>query len=195
MTASATLISPVEAARLSGAAEVVLLDVRTPLEYGEVHVGGSRLAPLGEWEAGKLAGEVAGRRVLVMCRSGKRAAQAAAQLAAAGVGEVAVVDGGMMAWQAAGLPVVEGGKVMSLERQVRVAAGLLVVTGVVLGTWVHPALYGLSALVGAGLIFAGVTDWCGMGLLLAKAPWNKVAGTTSTAAAGPPPSRSTCCGG
>jgi hypothetical protein len=63
--------------------------------------------------------------------------------------------------------------VISLERQVRIAAGLLVLAGVVLGTWVHPAFYGLSAFVGAGLTFAGITDWCGMGLLLARMPWNQ----------------------
>lgn len=172
----------------------MLLDVRTPLEHGEVHVDGSRLVPLGGLDAGKLARELAGRRTLVVCRSGSRAAQAAAMMEAAGCRDVSVVEGGMMAWQAAGLPVVRGEKVMSLERQVRVAAGLLVVAGVVLGTWVHPALYGLSALVGAGLVFAGMTDWCGMGLLLAKAPWNKAAAIPGTAAPSAP-SRPTCCGG
>lgn len=68
---------------------------------------------------------------------------------------------------------IRGRKAISLERQVRIAAGLMVLTGVVLGTWLHPACYGLSAFVGAGLTFAGITDWCGMGLLLAKAPWNQ----------------------
>ena len=70
-------------------------------------------------------------------------------------------------------PVQRGEKVMSLERQVRIAAGALVLIGVGLGTWMHPLFYGLSAFVGAGLAFAGITDWCGMGLLLAKTPWNR----------------------
>ena len=84
-----------------------------------------------------------------------------------------VVEGGTEAWIAAGLPVSRGvAKVISLERQVRIVAGTLVLTGVLLAYFVHPAFVGISAFVGAGLIFAGVTDWCGMGLLLAKLPWN-----------------------
>jgi hypothetical protein len=71
------------------------------------------------------------------------------------------------------LPVVRGRKAISLERQVRIAAGLLVLLGVLLGWLVHPVLFGLSAFVGAGLVFAGVTDFCGMGLLLARMPWNQ----------------------
>jgi len=63
--------------------------------------------------------------------------------------------------------------VISVERQVRIAAGTLVFFGVVLGVYVHPALYGVSGFIGLGLVFAGVTDWCGMGLLLARAPWNR----------------------
>jgi hypothetical protein len=83
------------------------------------------------------------------------------------------VEGGTQAWVEAGLPVNRGAsKVMSLERQVRIAAGSLVLTGVLLSLFVHPYFIGLSGFVGAGLIFAGISDWCGMGLLLAKLPWN-----------------------
>jgi hypothetical protein len=67
----------------------------------------------------------------------------------------------------------DAGGMISVERQVRIAAGAMVFTGVILGTFVYEGFYGLSGFVGAGLIFAGVTDWCGMGLLLARAPWNK----------------------
>lgn len=173
MTASSTLISAVDASRRRGEADTVFVDVRTPVEHREVHIDGCRLVPLDGLEAGALARELAGRKVVVVCRSGNRARQAAGVLEAAGV-SCEVMDGGMQAWQAAGLPVVRGQKAMSLERQVRVAAGLMVLTGVVLGTWVHPGWYALSGFVGAGLVFAGLTDWCGMGLLLAKAPWNQV---------------------
>jgi len=84
-----------------------------------------------------------------------------------------VVEGGTLAWIEAGLSVNRGTtKVISLERQVRIAAGSLVLTGVLLAIFVHPYFIGISAFVGAGLIFAGITDWCGMGLLLAKLPWN-----------------------
>jgi rhodanese-related sulfurtransferase len=93
------------------------------------------------------------------------------------VAEVYNVEGGTAAWERAGLQVVrrEGRRVISLERQVRIAAGSLVLIGVTLGWLVHPALFGLAAFVGLGLVFAGVTDWCGMGLLLARMPWNQKA--------------------
>jgi len=105
--------------------------------------------------------------------SGKRSQQAREKLAAAGCEDLSVLEGGGSAWEAAGFPVERGRAVMSLERQVRVAAGLLVLLGVILGTTVHPGFLGISAFVGAGLTFAGLTDWCGMGMLLAKAPWNQ----------------------
>ena len=85
-----------------------------------------------------------------------------------------VVTGGTKACVTQGLPVrkASGGSI-ELERQVRIGAGLLVAAGVALGTWVHPGFYGLSGFVGCGLVFAGVTDFCGMGLLLARMPWNR----------------------
>jgi rhodanese-related sulfurtransferase len=105
-----------------------------------------------------------------------RAAQAAEKFAAAGQDRGVVIAGGTQAWIQAGLPVDRGAaKVISLERQVRIAAGSLVLLGLLLGWLVHPAFFGLSAFVGAGLIFAGITDVCGMGLLLARMPWNQCA--------------------
>jgi hypothetical protein len=85
------------------------------------------------------------------------------------------VEGGIQAWQANGLSVTRGhSRVIPLERQVRIGAGLLVLLGIALGALVHPACYAISAFVGAGLVFAGVTDWCGMAMILAKMPWNGV---------------------
>ena len=84
-----------------------------------------------------------------------------------------MVEGGTKAWEAAGLPVVRGKGVISIERQVRIGAGAFVLLGLGLGIWVAPIWFILSAFVGAGLIFAGISDWCGMGLLLAKMPWNQ----------------------
>ena len=84
------------------------------------------------------------------------------------------VEGGTLACVESGLPVVRGMKAISLERQVRIASGLLVLLGALLGWLVHPAFIGLSAFIGAGLVFAGVTDTCGMGMLLARMPWNQV---------------------
>jgi rhodanese-related sulfurtransferase len=101
-------------------------------------------------------------------------------LIAAGVTNVINVEGGTRAWDQAGLPVVRGKKTISLERQVRIAAGSLVLLGAALGYFINPLFIGLSAFVGAGLIFAGVTDTCGMGMMLAKMPWNQVRDSAST---------------
>ncbi len=84
--------------------------------------------------------------------------------------------------QARALPIMRGKKAISLERQVRIAAGSLVLLGVALAYFVHPYLIGLSAFVGAGLVFAGVTDTCGMGMMLAKMPWNNVSSDAATCA-------------
>jgi len=168
------LPNPATVGRLLEKGGVHLIDVRTPAERREVHIPGSTLMPLDRLdasEARRLAGS--GIPCVLVCRSGQRAAQACQKLEAAGCESMAVLDGGILAWEKAGLPVLRGPKTIALERQVRIAAGLMALSGVALGTWVHPAFYGLSAFVGAGLTFAGITDWCGMGLLLAKAPWNQ----------------------
>jgi len=159
---------------------VDLIDVRTPVEFEQVHAEGARLAPLSDLDvaavvAGRAAG--AGEPVYVICKSGGRAAKACAAFAAAGHVNVISVAGGTDAWVAAGLPVVRGqSRVISLERQVRIAAGAMVIVGVLLGFLVHPALFGLAGFVGAGLVFAGVTDTCGMGMMLARMPWNRGCG-------------------
>lgn len=153
--------------------EGLLLDVRTPAEYEELHIPGSHLMPLHELDCGKvreLAGE--GKAVTLICRSGNRAKQAAEKLAAAGHEGTVVLEGGVLAWDEAGLRVNRGRKTMSIERQVRIGAGSMVVAGVVLGAMLNPLFLIISGFVGCGLIFAGVTDWCGMGLVLARMPWN-----------------------
>jgi rhodanese-related sulfurtransferase len=158
---------------------VRLIDVRTPVEYAEVHAEGAKLVPLDVLDPKAVMGDrngSAGEPVYVLCKSGARAAKAVERFRAAGFDNVFSVEGGTQAWERAGLPVVRGEKVMSLERQVRLGAGSLVLLGVLLGWLVHPAFFGLSAFVGVGLVFAGVTDRCGMGLLLAKMPWNRPGG-------------------
>jgi rhodanese-related sulfurtransferase len=164
--------------------EVELIDVRTPVEFREAHVTFARNVPLDQLDAAQVA---AGRNgssqpLYVICRSGSRGKQACEKLAAVGLMNVINVEGGTQAWDQAGLPVVRGQQAMSLERQVRIAAGTFVLIGSVLGALVSPYWIGLAAFVGAGLVFAGVTDTCGMGMLLARMPWNKVAqiGATSS---------------
>ena len=163
--------------RLRNDPALTVLDVRTPAEFQQVHVPGAQLAPLDELDPEHLVGQ--GIRqdapVYLLCRSGQRSTKAATRLESAGYAQCLVVEGGTLAWEAAGLPVARGESgVISLERQVRIGAGALVVGGVLLAQFVHPAFVWLSGGVGAGLVFAGVTDTCGMGMLLAKAPWNQV---------------------
>jgi rhodanese-related sulfurtransferase len=110
----------------------------------------------------------------LLCRTGTRAQQAWKRLHDAGFTHVVCVEGGTEAWEQAGLPVVRGRGVIALDRQVRIAAGLLVLLGVGLSILVHPAFVALSAFVGTGLLFAGITDTCGMAMLLAKMPWNQM---------------------
>ena len=149
---------------------VHLIDVRSPGEYHERHVEGFENRPLDQLTAEGLED---GKPVAVMCLSGKRASKGAERLSEAGVVDVRVIEGGIKAWEDSGKDVVRGQAVISMERQVRIAAGLLVFIGVALGFFAHPAFLILSAFVGAGLTFAGITDTCGMGMLLSKAPWNR----------------------
>ena len=156
---------------------LAVLDVRTPVEFDEVHVEAARNIPLDTldpkalYEKGTLR---AGEPVYLLCRSGTRARQAAEKFAAQGHDTGVVVTGGTLGWIEAGLPVQRSATpVMSLERQIRIVAGAMVLAGVLLGYLVHPYFIWLSAFVGAANIYAGLTDWCGMGLLLAKAPWNQ----------------------
>jgi rhodanese-related sulfurtransferase len=196
---SITTITPQKLSELihSGAA-VELIDVRTPVEYREVHVSCARNVPLDQLNAAQFAAGRSGAEPLyVICRSGSRGKQACEKFLAAGYTNVVNVEGGTQAWDQAGLAVVRGKKAISLERQVRIAAGLLVVTGSVLGYFVSPYWIGLSAFVGAGLTFAGITDTCGMGLLLARMPWNQVPKATPPGNVGNGATcapKSTCCG-
>ncbi|HRK33220.1 MAG TPA: rhodanese-like domain-containing protein [Candidatus Hydrogenedentes bacterium] len=155
---------------------ITVIDVRTPPEYREVHVPFARLVPLESFDAKALLADAATAgesTIYVFCQTGWRAKKAAEKIVALSQRNSAIVDGGVRAWEAACLPVVRGRKTVSLERQVRIAAGVLVTTGIVFGYLVHEIFFGLSAFVGAGLTFAGVTDTCGMGLLLARMPWNQ----------------------
>ncbi len=164
-------ITPAEFQTLRTRGPVELLDVRTPLEFGEVHVAGATNVPLDQLNPTTLGDPT--RTVYVICRSGTRGQKACEKLAAAGFTHVVNIDGGTQACEQAGLPVVRGKKVMSLERQVRIAAGGIALTGAVLALTIHPFFAGIPAFVGAGLVFAGISDWCGMGLLIAKMPWNR----------------------
>lgn len=198
---SITTISPKQLHDVVQAGQnVELIDVRTPVEFREVHVTFARNVPLDQLDAAKLAAgrDGAGQPLYVICRSGSRAKQACEKFIAAGYTNVVNVEGGTQAWDLAGLPVARGKKAISLERQVRIAAGSLVLIGSLLGYFAHPYWIALSAFVGAGLVFAGITDTCGMGMLLARMPWNQVpkasSGAAASSAACPPKSPTSCCG-
>lgn len=153
----------------------LLLDVRSPAEFRSGRVRGAVNLPLENVTPDAVRALAGGSSspVLLLCASGGRATAAAGKLKGSGL-RTLVVAGGTNSCRQAGLPIdKDAGGVISVERQVRIAAGAMVFTGVMLGTFVNPWCYALSGFVGCGLIFAGVTDWCGMGLLLARAPWNK----------------------
>jgi len=178
MSISPAFVSPAELQQLLAAnPRLSLLDMRTPVEFAEVHIPQAYNAPLDRLRPDALfAGGAPAREqpVYLVCRTDVRSRKAAASFAAAGHAQAVVVTGGTLAWIAAGLPVTRGvTRVISLERQVRIAAGSLVFVGALLGWLVHPGFFGLSAFVGAGLVFAGITDFCGLGLLLARLPWNQ----------------------
>ncbi len=165
-----------------------LIDVRTVPEFDQVHARGAQCQPLDALDPAAIWNQ---RRhpeapLLLICKSGMRAQKAADRFIAAGCGNIVVVEGGTDAWLAAGLPVIRGRLTMSLERQVRIAAGSLVVLGCVLGWLVNPWCYGLPAFIGAGLVFAGLTDTCAMGMALTYLPWNRRS-RCAAADSSPPP--------
>lgn len=180
-----TQLKTISVNELSGVCQrekVKVIDVRTPLEFREMHVPDAENIPLDAldpqavMEASDIPKE---QPVYVICKSGSRGLKAQQKFHSLGFTNVVNVENGTEAWVQAGLPVVRGKKAVSLERQVRIAAGFLVLVGSLLGFLVHPYFIGLSAFVGAGLMFAGITDTCAMGMLLAKMPWNQVAGSQS----------------
>lgn len=183
-----TFVTPAELNRLlTEGGSATLLDVRTQGEFAAAHVPGATHIPLDDLDAAAFLQQrgADGGPIYVLCHSGGRARKAIEIFRRAGFDGCVLVEGGTQAWIEAGFPVNRGAaRIISLERQVRIAAGALVLTGVVLGWLVHPGFYALSALVGAGLVFAGITDFCGMGLLLAKLPWNRSAGCATGACCG-----------
>jgi len=171
-----TTVTGQELHELANTQNIDLIDVRTPVEFREVHSVHARNVPLDSLDPDAV---MQNRRdpdqpLYVICRSGNRSTKACEAFFRAGWSNVVNVEGGTEAWDQAGLPVVRGKKAMSLERQVRIAAGFLVFTGAALGYFHHDAWLGLAAFVGAGLMFAGITDTCAMGMLIARMPWNQV---------------------
>jgi len=152
---------------------ITLIDVREAAEYAGEHIPGAKLVSLSQLNPRKLAHDEE-KTLVLYCRSGNRSTMAAQKLFDAGFTEVTHLQGGMGAWKQAGYPTkVNKNAPISLMRQVQIVAGSLVVTGTLLGVFVSPSFLLISGFVGAGLLFAGITDTCALGMLLARLPYNQ----------------------
>lgn len=180
MIATETVIRTVTPAECKNASadpeKFTLIDVRTPAEFQQIHAPEARNLPLDQLDPKKFAAEQSDHGpVFVICRGGNRSKTASQKLIAAGLDAVSV-DGGMPAWEKAGLTVIRGKATVSLERQVRITAGAVVFAGTVLSWLAGPAWLIVPGFIGAGLLYSGLTDTCGMAMVLARMPWNRVSG-------------------
>ena len=182
MTQATVCIDPdVLKARLD---EAEVIDVRTPGEFESIHLPGSRNLPLDELDDHvDTIREAAddGREVVLVCRTGNRAHQAQEKLAEAGLPQLPILEGGVLAWQQVDGPIVQDVIRWDLERQVRLVAGSIVLLSILVSIVFPPARF-VAGFVGAGLVFAAVSNTCAMGMLLAKLPYNRPK-TTSTSTA------------
>lgn len=166
-------IGPNDLQRLMRSGEAILIDIREPSEYAREHIIGARLVPVGSIDTHDFDTET-GKIAVFTCRSGNRTAMNAARLLAKGFRETHMLEGGLDGWKKAGLPVHFDAKApLDLPRQVQIGAGSLALLGALLAVLVSPWFILLSGFVGAGLLTAGLTGFCGMARLLAIMPWNR----------------------
>jgi len=167
-------VSPELVQKWVAGGDAVLIDVREDFEHAVECIEHAQHHSLSKLDVEHLRKACDGCRVVFHCRTGQRSAEAAAKF---GGEQVFHLEGGIEGWKAAGRPVKRSEKAPKIDimRQVQVVAGALILTGVVLGSLVNPWLYGISAFVGCGLMFAGLSGWCGMAKLLSTMPWNKAA--------------------
>lgn len=153
--------------------EIILVDVRELSEYKSECIDGSCHIPLNEISLEKLP--KINQPIVIHCRSGKRSEQACKILMQQNPNlELYSLEGGISAWMSEGLHVKNlGKKMIPLDRQTQIVAGIFALSGTLLGTFIHPLFYIIPGFVGCGLIFAGLSGWCGTTKLLAKMPWNK----------------------
>lgn len=164
--------SQVQTLLASSGAAVQLIDVRSPLEFDSEHIQDSKNIPLDE--LANRGGELKKAcQIVLICRSGTRAGRAADLLATYGM-DVGVLTGGINDWKKTGLHLKEGKKRLPLERQVQLTIGAILLSSVAAGWTVNKIWFVIPAFIGAGLTFAGLTGNCGLAILLAKAPWNKL---------------------
>lgn len=152
---------------------VLLVDVREPAEHAGEKISGSVLLPLSQFDPAQISSD-ANKKLVLYCRSGNRSTQAAQKLFTSGFTDVTHLSCGLSEWKEQGLPTqINKNAPISMMRQVQIVAGSLVFTGTILGAFVSPAFLFLSGFVGAGLMFAGISDTCAMAMLLAKLPYNQ----------------------
>lgn len=149
-----------------------IVDVRNPDEFANERLNRAECVPLSKLMASAASWDRA-EPLLVMCKSGMRSRQAVGQLEAAGFTQIHMVEGGIDACKREGLPVIVDRKTIPLFRQVMIAAGLMLLVGLALATWAHPAFIVIDWFVAAGLVVAGTTGLCPMASLLARLPWNR----------------------
>jgi rhodanese-related sulfurtransferase len=157
-----------------------LLDVRTSPEYTTAHVAGAKLVPLDKLNAAAFLEErgACDKPLYVICEAGTRARSAIEKFRRAGYEGCVLVEGGIRAWMESGLPVNRGtGRVLPLMQQVQVTVGLISIIGAVLALAVNAWFAVIPLALGCGLLFAGLTGFCGLALVLAKMPWNRDAGS------------------
>ena len=176
-TCGFTPIAPRDAQRMLESGKAILIDIREANEFAREHIRGARHVPLSGLDRQDFEREHAeGKAAIFQCQSGRRTEMNRERLIALGFAQAYVIEGGLNAWRAAGLPShVDRKQPMELQRQVQITAGSVVLAGVVLSVAVSPWFVVLSAGVGAGLVYTGVSGSCLMGQLLALMPWNRVA--------------------
>ncbi len=166
-------MTPQEAHRRFQEGTVRFIDIRSTEEFAQMSIEGSLLAPLPVVRLQNLAMQKGEHTDIVfVCRSGSRVENATSILEGL-FADAYTLDGGLVAWQKAKLPLRKGNApAIPLERQIFIAAGCMILLGV-LGSLVWPPLFWLAGFVGAGLVFAGASGFCGLGMVLSKMPWNK----------------------
>lgn len=166
-------ISPSELKARLDNHQVLLVDVREPAEHRSECIEGACLIPLSTLSMDKLPSTT--QPIVIHCRSGKRSCEACQKLLKENPQlDIASLDGGIAAWEKAGFRIKRSAKkILPLDRQTQLTAGAIAFVGVVLGAAINPIFYALSGFVGLGLMFAGISGWCGMAKLLAKMPWNR----------------------
>lgn len=173
MTTPLTRLDAATVAKGLKTGQMKLVDIRDADEFAREHIAGALSLPLDRLEAAGLKAAPGGA-VVFHCKSGMRTQTHCDRLAACVEGEAFLLEGGLDAWRAAGLPVAENRKApLPMNRQVQITAGLLILGGVLTGFFLHPAGFVLAGAIGAGLTFAGISGWCGMAKLLAVMPWNR----------------------